>query len=104
MAALIWLFSTRFTGHNEPWDGSSGYYVGGLLMVGVVSALVTPRPLWGHYVGAVLGQVAYMAFAGGGALILVGLVFAALYSIAALFGAALVLMMKSSRKRGGNAA
>ena len=91
VAAGVWLFSAHFTGNPEPWDGSMSYYLGGLFVAGFVSALVTPSPMWGHYVGAWLGQVVYMFANGAGALIMVGILVAALYSLVALLGAVAAL-------------
>ncbi len=104
LAALVWAFSKHFTGHAEPWDGSFSYYLGGLFLAGFLSALVTPLPVWGHYLGAVTGQVAYMILSGGGAFILLGIGFASLWSIAALFGAALALVVRFVLMRNENAA
>ena len=99
LAALVWIFSSHFTGHPEPWDGSFSYYLGTLFLAGFISALIAPLPVWGHYLGVVLGQVAYMVLSGGGALILLGIAFASLWSISALFGAALALAVRFALMR-----
>lgn len=95
LAALVWVLSNAVTGNPEPWDGSMAYYLGGLFLAGFVSAWIAPRPVWTYYLGALIGQVAYMLFAGAGAMILAGALFTALFSVAALAGA---FVAKSIRK------
>ena len=83
------------TGKTEPWDAASPYYFVALAVAGGVSGAVVRRHLWAHYVGAVLGQVAYeLAFLKLGPLFMLGLVFLAGYSLIFLASAALVASFK----------
>ena len=98
MAAAIWALSMPVTGHSEPWDAEALYYPVALGVAGVISGAIIPKHLWAHYVGALLGQVAYeLVFLKLGPLFMVGLVFLAAYSIIFVLGAALVVFV-----RGGN--
>ncbi len=94
LAAMVWLLSTYFTGHPEPWDGSLSYYLGGLFLAGFISALASPLPAWGHYVGVVVGQIAYMILSGAGEFIALGAIFSAFYSLVAFFGVALAFAVR----------
>src|SRR5580765_442045 len=94
LAAAVWFFSKHFTGYAEPWDGSFSYYLGGLFIVGFVSALVAPLPVWGHYVGIISGQATYMILGGGGALAVLGIGLAAIWSIFSLFGVAFAFAVR----------
>jgi hypothetical protein len=59
-----------------------------LLVAGSVAGLISPRSLGAHYVGAVVGQVAYEArFLGVGPLFVLGVVFLLGYSLIFLFAA-----------------
>ena len=88
-AGLVWAFSMSATGTSEPWDAEGGYYFGALLLAGVVSGFLAPKPLWGVYLGALLGQVAYqLIFLNIGPLVGVGFVFLLFYTLVFLAGAA----------------
>ncbi|MGH3974009.1 MAG: hypothetical protein ACRDS9_11920 [Pseudonocardiaceae bacterium] len=89
--AAIWALSLLLTDHREAWDASGGYYPVGLVVAGVLAGMLAPKPLWAHYIGAVLGQLAYMLiFLPTGPLIAVGiiilLVFSTLFLLAAAIG------------------
>ena len=101
LAASVWLFSSQFTGHPEPWDGNFGYYIGGLLLSGLISALINPLPAWGHYVGIVVGQVAYMILNGPGEFLALGIIFVAVYSLIAFVGVALAFAIRFALTRRG---
>jgi hypothetical protein len=55
LGAAIWALSIPVTGKSEPCDADSLYYFVALAVAGVVSGAVVPKPLWAHYLGAVLG-------------------------------------------------
>ena len=61
-SAIVWALSPWFVGEREPWNVGSPYYLLALAAAGAVSGALAPRPLWAHYVGAVLGQALYMAY------------------------------------------
>jgi hypothetical protein len=85
----VWAFSPWLTGHPEPWDTSSAFYVAGLIVAGVLGGLLRPRPLWAHYVGAVAGQAAYeLVFLAVGPLFVLGVAFLLGYSIVFVIAAA----------------
>ena len=95
LSAAIWALSVPLTGKPEPWDAEWPYYFVALAVAGGVSGAVVRRHLWAHYVGAVLGQVAYeLAFLKLGPLFAVGLVFLGGYSLIFLASAALVASFK----------
>ena len=96
LGAVIWALSIPITGKIEPWDAESPYYFVALAIAGAISGVIVPKRLWAHYVGAVLGQVAYgLAFLKLGPLFIVGLVFLAGYSLIFVAAAAIAA---SSRK------
>ena len=87
--AAIWILSPLVTGHKEPWDADSLYYVVSLLVAGVLLGAWRGRPIWHHAVGIFLGQLLYLlVFLSAGPLIIVGAVFLAGYSLLCLVGAA----------------
>jgi hypothetical protein len=95
MPLTIWALSMPLTGKTEPWDAESPYYFVALAVAGGVSGAIVRRHLWAHYLGAVLGQVAYeLAFLKLGPLFMLGLVFLAGYSLIFLASAALVASFK----------
>lgn len=93
--ALIWAISPWLTGQREPWDAAGFYYVGALLIAGVGAGLVTPRPLWAHYGGALGGQLLYLLLTRGfDPLLAVGLIFLLGYTLIFLVGAALAAQLR----------
>lgn len=95
VGALVWAFSPWLTGQHEPWDAAGFYYVGGLLVAGVGAGLLTPRPLWAHYVGALGGQLLYILLTRGFVpLLAVGLIFLLGYTLIFLVGAALAAQLR----------
>lgn len=89
-AASVWALSPWLAGHREPWDATSYYYPIGLFVAGAIAGFITPRPLWAHYLGAVVGQLAFeVLFLRVGPLFLLGAVFVLGYSVVFLLGAAI---------------
>ena len=94
-SGLIWALSPLFTGYPEPWDADGLYYVTALAVAGLISGAVTPRPLWAHYLGAVIGQLAYqIAFVGIDPLLVLGAAFLLAYSLIFLFSTALASFVR----------
>jgi hypothetical protein len=60
-SASVWALSPLLTGHREPWDADGLFYVVALTVAGSVAGLLAPRPLWAHYLGALVGQLGYEA-------------------------------------------
>ena len=88
ISAAIWFLSPYVTGYREPWDAAGLYYVVSLVVGGLVSGLLAPKPVWAHYMGSVSGQLAYeLLFLQLDALFVVGLGFLLVYSLLFLFGA-----------------
>ena len=105
LAAAIWALSIPITGHSEPWDAEALYYPVALGVAGVISGAIIPKHLWAHYVGAILGQVAYeVVFLELGPLFMVGLVFLAGYSSIFVLGAALVAFVRRDKNHEATAA
>lgn len=88
-SALVWALSPWLTGHAEPWDAEGLYYWVALVVAGAAAGLIVPRPVWAHYAGAVVGQLAYEAvFLPVGPLLVLGAAFLLGYSLIFLAAAA----------------
>jgi hypothetical protein len=94
LGAGIWILSGSIAGRPEPWDSPSQVYIAELIGAGVVGGLLIP----GHWievaVGIFTGQALVllarvMAEPAEGGLWPLGLLFVAIYSLLALFGAVL---------------
>ncbi len=93
--ALVWVLSPWLTGQREPWDAAGFYYVGALLVAGLVAGLLAPRPLWAHYLGALGGQLIYLLLISGfDPLLVVGLLLLLGYTLLFLVGAALAAQIR----------
>ena len=103
-SAIVWALSPWVVGEREPWDVDSPYYLLALAAAGAVSGTLAPRPLWAHYVGAVLGQALYMAyFLSTGPMFLLGVVLLLGYSLVFVAAAAVTgyLRVKLSARPSG---
>lgn len=98
LGALLWALSPAISGHVEPWDADSAYYLFALPVAGFVSGLIAGGPLWVQYAGAVLGQVLYgMLFIGLGPLMLLGLAFLVPYGLLFVLGGMLGIKVRKAR-------
>jgi hypothetical protein len=92
LGATIWLLSPWVTGHSEPWDADGIFYLGALVITGLIAGIVSPKPLWAQYIGSFIGQLSYeLLFLKVGPLVLVGVGFLLAYCllfVAAAFAAA----------------
>ncbi len=94
LGAAIWLMSPLITGRREPWDAEGGYYAGALFVAGGLGGVLAPR-YWLSVVLGVFGGQAVVLLApviadpSDGGLWPVGVLFLGIYSVLALFGAAL---------------
>jgi hypothetical protein len=92
LGATIWLASPWVTGHKEPWDADGIFYLGALVVTGLIAGVVSPKPLWAHYFGSFIGQLSYgLLFLRVGPLVFVGVGFLLAYCllfVAAAFAAA----------------
>ncbi len=96
ISAAVWALSPWLTGHREPWDADGLFYVYSLAVAGFVAGLLAPRPLWAHYLGAFVGQLAYeLIFLPIGALAVLGAVFLLGYSVVFVLAAALAGHIRS---------
>lgn len=87
--ALVWALAPWLTGHQEPWDADGLFYIGALVVAGSAAGAITPRPLWGHYLGALIGQLGYeLIFLRIGPLFFLGAAFLLGYSVIFLAAAA----------------
>ena len=94
-SALIWALSPSLTGHREPWDADGLFYVAALVVAGSLAGVFVPKPLWAHYVGAVLGQSAYeLLFMRMGPLFVLGVAFLLGYSIIFVVAAAVAAQFR----------
>jgi hypothetical protein len=89
-SASVWALSPLLAGHREPWDADNLFYVVALVVAGSVAGLLAPRPLWAHYLGALVGQLGYEAlFLPIGPLFILGAAFLLGYALVFLVAAAL---------------
>lgn len=80
LSATVWALSPWLAGHPEPWDADGFYYLGALAMPGFIGGAISPRPLWAHYLGSVVGQACYqLLVVETGPLFLVGIGFLLAY-------------------------
>lgn len=111
LGSLIWLLSPLLTGHQEPWDARSHYYICALLIAGFVPVFLPGTRFYHPALGVWLGQTATVLLMilitgdpGEGALWVIGLVFLIFYSlwalVGALFGMAVNRGLRSLRSRG----
>lgn len=99
-SASVWALSPLLAGHREPWDADGYFYVVALIVAGFIAGLLFPRPLWAHYLGALVGQLGYEAlFLPIGPLFILGAAFLLGYSLVFLVAAALAA---SARARLGS--
>jgi len=104
-SALVWALSPWLTGHREPWDADGLFYVLALVVAGSLSGLLAPKPLWAHYVGAVVGQLGYeLLFLRIGPLFVLGAVFllgyCIIFVVAAAVAAQLLMRLKNRSVHG----
>ena len=93
--ALVWALAPWLAGEREPWDAEGFYYISALLVAGVVVGLLTPRPLWAHYLGAISGQLLYILLTiGVDPLLVVGIIFLLVYTLLFLVGAAVAAQVR----------
>jgi hypothetical protein len=91
--AAIWLLSPILAGRSEPWDAGF-YYPVALLVAGLLGGWAAPTHMGRVALGIFLGQGLILlggviADPGSGALWPLGIVFLGIYSVVALFGAAI---------------
>lgn len=95
-SALIWVLSPFLVGHREPWDADGYFYVLALIVSGLIAGLLAPRPLWAHYVGALVGQLGYeLLFLRIGPLFVLGAAFLLGYSLIFVVAAALAAHVRA---------
>ena len=103
-SAIVWALSPWVVGEREPWDVDGPYYLLALAAAGAVAGTPAPRPLWAHYVGAVVGQALYMAyFLSTGPMFLVGVLLLFASSLVFVVAAAVAgsLRVKLSARSSG---
>ena len=95
-SASIWALSPFLIGLREPWDTDGNFYVAALFVAGLVAGTVSPKPLWAHYVGVLIGQIGYeLTILHVGPLFLLGVVFLLAYGLVYLVAAALAGYVRS---------
>jgi hypothetical protein len=95
LGAAIWGLSPVMTGRFEPWDTESLYYPAALILAGLASGSILPRPRWAHYAGVCTGQFAYeLLFLEQGPLLLLGVLFLLGYGVIFLAGATVAGMIR----------
>jgi hypothetical protein len=99
-SALVWAVSPWLVGHYEPWDAGGLFYVAALAVAGALAGLLAPKPLWAHYLGALIGQSCYEVFILGiGPLFVLGAVFLLGYSIVFVVAAGLAIHLRARLQR-----
>jgi len=95
-SASIWALSPFLIGLREPWDTDGNFYVAALFVAGLVAGTVSPKPLWAHYVGVLIGQIGYeLTILHVGPLFLLGVVFLLAYGLVYLVAAAFAGYVRS---------
>jgi hypothetical protein len=99
---VLWCGPCRLlSGHREPWDAEGLFYVVALFVAGLLAGLLAPRPLWAHYLGALLGQLGYEAlFLTIGPLFVLGALFLIAYSCIFLVSAAVAGRVRGRTREG----
>jgi hypothetical protein len=93
---LVWASSPWLVGQREPWDADVRFYPFALFVVGSLAGLLSPRPLWAHYVGSVVGAVAYEVLRlSVGPLFVLGMAFQLGYSLVFLVAAAVAGQLRA---------
>lgn len=88
--AAVWALSPSVTGKPEPWDADTPYLSIALACAGLALGLVQPGRAAQHWLGIVLGQLAWeVAFLPVGPLIVVGVFFLAFWSLLTLLASLL---------------
>ena len=88
--AVIWALSPALTGKAEPWDSETRYFVTALSSAGLALGLVQPKRAFQHWLGVILGQLAWEIVAlGAGPLFVVGLLLLPLWSLPTMLGSLL---------------
>jgi hypothetical protein len=106
LGIAIWLLSPVITGRREPWDAEGGYYVGALLVAGVLGGLGVPPHWVSVAVGIFVGQAVVLvggvvAQPASGGLWPLGLVMLAGYSVLGLVGAGIGMGLRRLRGHPG---
>lgn len=99
---LVCYLTPYFFNVSEPWDLNGLYFLGYLailFLIGVVaSALSFVHPLL-VWLFAIFGQLLFLAVIhGGGPLMVLGLIYVSVYSLAVVFGAFVKLKVRVSDK------
>ena len=88
IGGIIWAASPMISGFIEPWDADSPYYFVSLAGSGLVLGVWSPVKIWVHYLGAMLGQLAYLlVFIDASPFFLLGVLFLMGYTFLVLIGA-----------------
>lgn len=88
LGAAIWAATPSLTSLREPWDAGVLFYYTALLIAGLIAGWLRPKPLWAHYLGAIIGQLGYaLIFLRVGPLVVIGAVLLLYFSIYYLAGA-----------------
>ena len=88
IGAMIWAISPHFVGYTQPWNAGGGYYPLVLLSAGIIAGIAMPNQPGALYVGAVLGQLAYLLFVlKSGVMADMSIALMLMYTLALLLGA-----------------
>ncbi len=107
LGVAIWLLSPLIAGRREPWDAEGGYYVGALLIAGVLGGFVVPTHWVSIALGILVGQAVVLVgsavvWPSSGGLWPLGLVFLAGYAVLGLLGAGIGMgLQRLLRRREG---
>ncbi len=95
-SAMVWALSPWLAGHREPWDADGLFYIVALVVAGSLAGLLAPKPLWAHYIGAIVGQLGYeLVFLPIGPLFLLGAAFLLGYCIIFVVAAAIAAHLRT---------
>ena len=95
IGAFIWFASPYLTGELEPWDSETFYYIGSLLLGGIILGLYNSEKIWAYAIGIFLGQLIYsLLFLPLGPLVLIGSLYLAASSLVCYLGAIIGKVLK----------
>jgi len=81
-AGVVWALSPLISGRAEPWDATNHYYPIALAVAGALSGALTSRVRWAYFLGCIVGQLLFeVIFLKTGPLVVVGVIFMALYGV-----------------------
>ena len=102
---FLWILSPLIFGLSEPWDASPVFYFASLFVLGIFCGLVSETAFLPAWLGAFVGQAAFLVYLtfrpdySAQGLEILGLFFAAFYSVLAGLGTLVASIFKRVQNR-----